>query len=160
MNWLLFLLWFLPQQFPAPVNIIAALATAAVADDPDDPAIYVHPTDPSRSLIVGTNKVAAPKGALVVYGMDGKIRQTIGNLDRPNNVDIEYGLPLGGQSADIAVVTERLKHRLRVYRIDATGMLVDVSSADGLNVYAGQTGDNAAPIDRKFKLPDCRHDLL
>jgi 3-phytase len=144
--WLLFLLWLVPMQFPRPVTISAALATAAVADDPDDPAIYVHPTDSNRSLIVGTNKVAAPKGALVVFGMDGKIRQTIGNLDRPNNVDIEYGLPLGGRSVDIAVVTERLMRRLRVYRIDATGLLVDVSSTDGLNVYESQSGESGAPM--------------
>jgi 3-phytase len=146
MNCLLLIFWFMMQQLPAPVGVTAALATAAVADDPDDPAIYVHPTDPSRSLIVGTNKVAAPNGALVVFGMDGKIRQTIGNLDRPNNVDIEYGLLLGGQSVDIAVITERLKHRLRVYRIDAAGLLTDVSSALGLNVYEGQSGDNGAPM--------------
>ena len=57
---------------PAPhpsVDIRPALATAPVTDDPDDPAIWVHPSDPARSLIVGTNKVKAPKGALVVYGL-------------------------------------------------------------------------------------------
>jgi 3-phytase len=146
MNWFLILLWLVIQQLPAPVTISAALATAAVSDDADDPAIYIHPTDPSRSLIVGTNKVAAPKGALVVFGMDGKIRQTIGNLDRPNNVDIECGLPLGGRLVDIAVVTERLKHRLRVYRIDVTGLLMEVSSADGLHVFEGKSGENGAPM--------------
>ena len=48
-------------------------------------------------------KVAAPAGAIVVYGLDGKIRQTIGGIDRPNNVDVEYGFRFGGQSVDIAV---------------------------------------------------------
>ena len=44
-----------------------------MTDDPDDPAIWVHPTDPARSLIIGTNKVKAPTGAVVVFGLDGKI---------------------------------------------------------------------------------------
>jgi 3-phytase len=38
--------------------------TAAVRDDADDPAVWINRADPSRSLILGTNKVAAPDGAL------------------------------------------------------------------------------------------------
>jgi myo-inositol-hexaphosphate 3-phosphohydrolase len=52
----------------------------------------VHPTDPSRSLIIGTVKVAAPAGAVVAYGLDGQIRQMIPGIDRPNNIDVEYGI--------------------------------------------------------------------
>src|SRR5262245_35741778 len=107
---------------PPPVivatRVQAAIASDQVPTDPDDPAIWVHPTDPARSLVIGTNKVAAPEGALVVYGLDGKIRQTISGIDRPNNVDVEYGFQLNGESVDIAVTTERLKHQLRVFRID------------------------------------------
>jgi 3-phytase len=130
----------------APPDIHAVLATESVRDDPDDPAIWVNPADASRSIIVGTNKVPAPKGALVVYGLDGKIHQTIDNLDRPNNVDVEYGLQLGGQSVDIAVTTERLKRRLRVYKIEPEGRLTDVSSESGLNVLEGEQGENGAPM--------------
>ena len=127
-------------------NMKAVLATDPVTDDPDDPAIWINPADPSRSLIVGTNKVPAPKGALVVFGLDGKIRQTIDGLDRPNNVDIEYGLTLAGQPADIAVATERLKRRLRVFRIEPEGKLTDVSSETGLNILDGEQGENGAPM--------------
>ncbi len=131
----------------ASVDVSAALATATVTDDPDDPAIWVHPSDPARSLIVGTNKVKAPTGALVVFGLDGKIRQTIAELERPNNVDIEYGLTLAGQRADIAVTTERLKHRLRIFRIPRDGgLLTDVSSGGGAPVCAGETGERAEPM--------------
>ena len=87
------------------------VATEPVSKDPDDPAIWVHPSDPTRSLILGTNKTPAPTGALVVFGLDGKIRQTIDEIDRPNNVDVEYGLKLKGKPTDIAVLTERLQKR-------------------------------------------------
>jgi len=129
------------------VDIRAALATAAVSDDPDDPAIWVHPSDPAQSLIIGTNKVAAPRGALVVFGLDGKIRQTIADLDRPNNVDVEYGLMVGGKPTDIAVTTERLQHRLRIFKIPRDGgPLVDISSGGGAPVLDGETGERAEPM--------------
>lgn len=60
----------------------------------------MHPTDPSRSLIIGTVKVAAPAGAVVAYGLDGQIRQMIPGIDRPNNIDVEYGIRLRGQPVD------------------------------------------------------------
>ncbi len=144
--WLLFLLLAVACTQTTPPDINPVLATESVTDDPDDPAIWVNSSDAGRSIIVGTNKVAAPKGALVVFGLDGKIRQTIDNLDRPNNVDIEYGLQLGGQSVDIAVLTERLKRRLRVYKIDSEGILTDVSSESGLNVLEGEPGEKGAPM--------------
>ena len=129
------------------VDIHEAGATSAVADDADDPAVWVHASDPARSLILGTNKVAAPAGALVVFGLDGKIRQTIAGLDRPNNVDVEYGLMVAGQPIDIAVVTERLQHRLRIFRIPRDGgLLTDISSAGGAPVLAGESGERAEPM--------------
>lgn len=128
-------------------DILPAVATEAVTDDPDDPAIWVHPADPSRSLIVGTNKVAAPRGALVVFGLDGKIHQTIDGLDRPNNVDVEYGLALSGRTVDIAVATERHRSRLRIFRIDGdAGRLEELGPAGGVPVFEGQQGDEAAPM--------------
>lgn len=130
-----------------PVTIRSTIATQAVGSDADDPAIWVHPRDPARSLILGTNKSAAPDGALVVYGLDGRIRQTIAGIDRPNNVDVEYGLPLAGERIDIAVLTERLQHRLRVFRIAADGSgLTDLSSSGGLPVFTGESGERAAPM--------------
>lgn len=129
------------------VDIHAAGVTSAVTEDADDPAVWVHASDPAQSLILGTNKVAAPAGALVIFGLDGKIRQTIAGFDRPNNVDVEYGLMVGGQPIDIAVATERLKHRLRIFKISRDGApLIDISSGGGAPVLAGETGERAEPM--------------
>lgn len=126
------------------VDIRAKYGTERVAHDPDDPAIWVHPLDAGRSLIIGTIKVAAPDGAVVVFGMDGLVRQTFAGLDRPNNVDVEYGLPFGGQRADIAVATERLKQQLRMFRIEPDEpRLVDLG---GTPVLEGAQGEEAAPM--------------
>jgi 3-phytase len=89
-------------------------------------------------------KVAAPAGAIVAFGMDGQIRQAITGLDRPNNIDVEHGVQLGGRRLDVAVATERLARRLRIFRIDpAEGRLVDLG---GVPVLEGQDGEAAAPM--------------
>lgn len=136
-----------PAVWPvrAEVPVAAARATAPVAHDPDDPSIWIHPTDPSRSLIVGTDKVAGT-GGLYVFGLDGRIRQTISPLDRPNNVDVEYGLALGGWRVDIAVTTERKQHRLRVFAIRADGSGLDDLGPAGIPVLAGQSGEASEPM--------------
>jgi 3-phytase len=122
-----------------------ALGTDPVADDPDDPAVWINPAEPAASLIIATNKVSAPGGALVVFGLDGKTRQTIADIDRPNNVDVEYGLQAGSARIDIAVTTERNKSRLRVFRVTAAG-LQDISGLEGLPVFASEAADRAAPM--------------
>ena len=53
-------------------------------DAADDPAIWVHPSDPAESTIIGTDK----QGGLVVYDLAGKQLQYLpdGKMD---NVDLD-----------------------------------------------------------------------
>ncbi|MDZ7262337.1 MAG: phytase [candidate division KSB1 bacterium] len=110
------------------------VVTEAIAHDTDDPAIWLHPTDRAKSLIIGTDKDA--DGALYVFDLAGKIieEKTIRNLQRPNNVDVEYGLILNGIPTDIAVTTERLTNKLRVFN------LPDMQPVDngGIEVFENQ----------------------
>jgi 3-phytase len=98
--------------------------------DTDDPAFWI-PADRSKTLIVGTDKNV--DGALYVYDLAGKVVQVVSGLKRPNNVDIAYGLMLGGKPVDIAVTTEREMDRLRIFR------LPDMASVDqgDLVVFGG-----------------------
>lgn len=111
--------------------------TEPTPNDTDDPAIWINPVDPGKSLILGTDKDR--DGGLYVFDLQGRILRdkSIYHLKRPNNVDIEYGLILGGEKVDIAVVTERLSHKLRVFT------LPDMTPVDGggLDVFVGQTGE-------------------
>jgi len=133
---------------PQPETVIpVAIATDAVSEDADDPAIWINHSQPDASLILGTNKADSPGGALVVFGLDGRMRQRVAGLDRPNNVDVEYGLSLGGGPVDVAVVTERNRRRLRVFVIPPEGTpLVDISSPGGTSVFGGEEGERAAPM--------------
>jgi 3-phytase len=111
------------------------VVTEEVNHDTDDPAIWIHPTDPAKSLIIGTDK--EEDGALYVFTLDGKIDQqrTVHGLRRPNNVDVEYGLVLDGTETDIAVTTERLENKIRVFS------LPDMKPVDngGIEVFVNET---------------------
>lgn len=127
-----------------PDTLLPTAVTEQVANDADDPAVWINTANPEASLIVGTNKVAAPDGGLYVFDVQGRVRQVIKPLDRPNNVDIEYRFSTGEGPIDIAVVTERLQNRLRVYRIDEQGLApVD---AGGIPVCEGEAGEAAMPM--------------
>ncbi|MBE9585801.1 phytase [Mucilaginibacter sp. JRF] len=112
--------------------------TEKVMCDTDDPAIWINPADASQSLIVGTDKDEV--GALYVFDLKGKIikDKIVKGLKRPNNVDIAYGLMLNGKPTDIAVVTERMSHKLRIFS------LPDMKPVDngGIPVFEGE--DEAA----------------
>ena len=128
----------------ARVTLGPAVVSEPVGQDPDDPAIWHHPEDPARSLILGTDKVAAPDGALVVFDLAGRQRQRIGGIDGPNNVDVEQGVTLRGRTVDIAVVTERWQHRLRVFEIQrTTGALAEIGR---IPVLAGEAGEAREPM--------------
>jgi 3-phytase len=144
----------------ARLAIVAAIALQAVGiatvkplrgtemlpSDPDDPAVWINRLDSSKSLVLGTMKVAAPDGALAVFGLDGKLRQLLKGPDRPNNVDVEYGLDLDATPTDIAVLTERLGRRLRVYAVARDGgSLRDISSGR-MPILEGAPGDEGAPM--------------
>jgi 3-phytase len=125
--------------------VAPVLDTAAGPHDPDDPAIWGSSTDAGRSLILGTDK-QEESGGLYVFGLDGRLRQAITPLNRPNNVDVEYGFTAGSERIDIAVLTERMQRRLRIFRIPADGgPLVDLAPS-GLPVLAGQEGEAGEPM--------------
>ena len=112
------------------------------------PAVWIQPSDSTRALILGTNKTAAPAGALPPYSLDGRERQVIANLNRPNNVGVEYGLLLSGIPVDIAVVTERNRQALHVYRSDPkSGALQEVGD---IPVFSGEAGGAARPWESPF----------
>ena len=75
-------------------------------DAADDPAIWVHPTEPERSLIIGTDKQGG--GGLAVYDLDGRelAFQADGAM---NNVDLRGTVVLAGNEDDNTLAIYRLE---------------------------------------------------
>jgi len=91
-------------------------------DVADDPAIWVHPGDAARSRILGTNK----KAGLHVYDMQGRQTQFLAT-GRLNNVDLRQNVRFGGESADLAVATQRDDNTVVLFGIDTNGMLAELT---------------------------------
>lgn len=107
------------------------LALPSVETDADDCAIWIHPTDPSKSLVIGNDK-RGRKAGLYVYDLDGRIRQFVstGNID---NLDVRYGMALGGRTVDICAAVRGQRGRIRVFAVDPeTLKLTDVTAAGGI----------------------------
>ncbi|MEV4947533.1 phytase [Streptomyces sp. NPDC053755] len=146
-----------PAQ-PGPVTVTASVETPAVYDDEaggnadaDDPAVWVDPTRPGRSIVIGTLKEAG----LDVYGLDGRRLQHIAAPAAPgedaapgrfNNVDIVYGFELRGRKTDLALVSDRGRDRVRAFAIDPAAVaagrppLTDVTAPDVRPVFAADEG--------------------
>ncbi|MFN4115846.1 MAG: phytase, partial [Inhella sp.] len=95
-----------PQKAGSPLPLLLPSAqtdpVSGYGDAADDPAIWVHPRQPARSLVLGTNK----KQGLLVYDLQGRQRQFLA-VGRVNNVDLRQGLRYGAQTLDLAVATQR-----------------------------------------------------
>jgi 3-phytase len=110
---------------PSSVQVQADAETGVVessSDAADDPAVWVHPIDASKSKIIATNK----GGGVLVYDLDGKQVQsyTIGKM---NNIDVRYGLTLGGAKVDIVAATNRTTNTVDVFSINPeTGALTNI----------------------------------
>ncbi|MBC6457072.1 phytase [Actinomadura sp. HBU206391] len=106
----------------------------------DDPAIWVHPADSRKSLVI----VTAKEGGLRVYDRGSRELQSLPATEAPrvdtavgryNNVDIAYGVSLAGRKVDVAVVSDRYNDQLRFFVIDSAGTaartpLTEVTAAD------------------------------
>lgn len=104
--------------------------------DTDDPAIWIHPTDPSQSIVFGTDKDT--QGGIYAFDLQGRniASRTIKGVQRPNNIDIEYGFRLNDSTTtDILVFTERERQQVRVFSVP------DMQPLDGggIPVFADET---------------------
>jgi 3-phytase len=105
-------------------------------DAADDPAVWIHPKDPGRSLVLGTNKA----GGLHAYNMDGTEQHVVSEGVQPNNVDVLYNFRLDGRAGDIALASVRAKKSrgIKVWMIDAaTRQLSDVTQGGIIQVFGG-----------------------
>ena len=112
-----------PQTQPAPASksgaVLEVSATVEThpmphpADAADDPAIWVHPTRPGESTIIGTDKA----GGLAVYDLTGAQIQYLPD-GKMNNVDIRPEFPLGGERVALVTAGNRTDNSLAVYRVD------------------------------------------
>jgi 3-phytase len=128
-----------PAAGRAPIK--ARVETPALFDDEaggnadaDDPAIWVDPDRPERSIVVATAK----EGGLYSYRLDGSLLRHVPAPAAPgpehapgrfNNVDIV---------GDLAIVSDRGSDKVRFYRV---GGLADVTAPDAPFVFSADQSE-------------------
>jgi 3-phytase len=114
---------------PVYITVTPSVETEPVTsygDAADDPAIWVHPSQPELSLIIGTQK----QSGVNVYDLSGNLVQSLPD-GRVNNIDVRYGFSLDGKVVDVVTATNRSSDSLSIYGIDAsTRTLYDLT--DGI----------------------------
>jgi 3-phytase len=92
-------------------------------DSADDPAIWIHPSNPDKSVIIGTDK----KGGLATYDLTGKQLNYYQTGDM-NNCDLRTGFPLNGDTIDILAVSNRTMQSVSLFKISENGVLDSIHS--------------------------------
>ncbi len=133
---------FLLLVSPSVARAQTASASATVETEPvpssgdaaDDPVVWVHPTDPSRSTVIGTDK----QSGLAVYDLAGNELQFLSDGEL-NNVDLRHNFPLGAETVALVTAGERGGNALAIYAVDPdTRLLRDVAAGTitfGIAIY-------------------------
>ncbi len=104
-------------------TVVAAIETQPTPqgkndDSADDPAIWIHPSNPEKSVIIGTDK----KGGLATYDLTGNQLNyyAVGDM---NNCDLRIGFPINGDTIDILAASNRTMQSVSLFRIVENGGL-------------------------------------
>lgn len=129
---------------PVLLPLISTESVPSVGDAADDPAIWLHPEQPERSRILGTDK----RAGLAVYDLNGQQLQFLPS-GRLNNVDVRPGFNVDAELVDLAVASNRDHNSLHLFAIDRdSGELSELGQVEtpldeiyGLCMSQSPTGD-------------------
>lgn len=127
-----------PLHLPKPPFTVEATGKTedvkTSGDAADDSAIFVHPTKPSKSLIIGTDK----HSGLSVFDLSGKRLQEFPDGDH-NNVDLRYNFRFGQKDITLIGVGNRTTNTMDFYAIQENSNKVERLSVKklpaGLEIY-------------------------
>ncbi len=110
----------LPACHQAFYSVHPVLETDPVAnfnDAADDPAIFIHPADPSKNAVIGTDK----QQGLVVYDAKGK---TVHNypFGKINNVDLRQSVPWNSEQITLVGGSNRTDNSIVFYRLNEASL--------------------------------------
>ncbi len=107
-----------------------------------DTAIWVHPTDRSRSLVFGTDQFGS--AGLLAYGLDGRFHYGM-PLGNTVAVDVRYGVPVGSAATDV-VLTVTATGNFLLFSPDRDAGELSPLDVNALTGTATGTNANAAAL--------------
>jgi 3-phytase len=143
----------------ASVSISAKATTSPTGNDVDDAAIWIHPTDPSKSVVIINDKGPdTAKSGLYMYNLNGVLLQKV-YMYQPQNPDMRYNVTFDNITMDVLVCADRKSgdtayNKIRVFKIDPAkadasgGFLTEITASAGI-----PTGQTQAYGHALFKRP-------
>ncbi len=130
-----------PAGCRSPQGLVVSPCAKAVSqpvpvNEVQDAAIWLHPTEPAKSLLFITNE----KRGLEVHNLDGLLIKHVDNGIEPCYVDVLYEYPAAGKPVDLAVVSCMAPDfaGVRAYRIDPDRRkLFDATAGPAIKVFDG-----------------------
>ena len=124
-------------NYPVVQSTVTTGPCHSAGDQCDDSAIWIHPTDPAQSVIIGDDK----NGGMLVWTLAGQEIQFIDAEKYMNNVDLRYNFPLTGTFSTgqahtrvaLVGVTNETDGALTLYKVNP------YSSPTGMLEYANAT---------------------
>jgi 3-phytase len=130
-------------------DVAAFVETApSMQDDVNSPAIWLHPTDLAKSLVLGSSGTAG----LELYSLEGKLRGRYTGAE-VDHVDVRYGFPLRGAPVALIVAYDRKSGGLLSYILDANSARLVPVAAKALDTGSEVTGlclYRSAPTGRYY----------
>lgn len=102
-------------------------------DSADDPAIWIHPTNPGKSVIIGTDK----KGGLATYNLQGQ-ELNYYPFGKMNNCDLRKGFVLENDTIDILAASNRSLNSISLFKITENGVLDSIHSQTIISKMLGE----------------------
>jgi myo-inositol-hexaphosphate 3-phosphohydrolase len=127
------------MAFPGSVSpVVETVNAIATGDFMDDPAILLHPTDTSKSVIVGTNK-SYTDGRIDVYDFAGNRVESEDIGSAFNNVDVSYNFGLGSTPTAIIGASGRESGDIHFWTYDFNDTADEMTSVGTIDTgYADE----------------------
>lgn len=112
------------SNFPGVTADVETEPVSNADDAADDPAIWVNPADPSKSLLICSNK----QSGIVLYDLQGKTvaEYPVGKI---NNIDVRQNIPLNDTvKIDVAAGSNRTDNSITIMEIHHDGTLTDITA--------------------------------
>ena len=116
------------EKVPKLLSVVAAVETDPVTtsdDSADDATLWVNTSDPSLSLVIGTNK----RSGLAVYELSGKEIQFLPD-GQMNNVDHRDGFSLAGKTVSLVTASNRSNNSIAIYKVNAEARRLENAAAE------------------------------
>ncbi len=155
---------------PAAVPLVETIDMLGSGDVADDTALWLHPTDPTRSIILGSNKTGSTYGEIYGFALNGGRWDSAGSWGttnwfdqgkKLNEVDLSYNFQAGGERWDIVAAANRTDDQIDFFRVttdpagDFSGLAsignISTSVLGGDNPY-GITLFHSSSLDKHYAL--------